>query len=269
MPEWVCESPRNVPRAAAIAAEILAQDFDILCFEKAFDPAARAVLAGALSARYPFQYGPANAWRSIDETSGVWVLSRSLLVNYAEIEYRACANVECFSRKGAMLLTGVCEGHVYHLIATHLQGEEGAYYTDAHQRIRDRQMDQLGTELLAPNLAPGVPVIVCGDFATPRHDPTDPTKESEGYQHMLRTLGVTNSVDTRITYDDDLRDNDLAKSNTKVKSELDYVLVRANGWPLDVERQRHVFRRSGWDAPTNRRDLSYRYAVGAEITFRS
>ncbi len=266
MPEWLCESPRNVPRAAAVAAELLARDFDILCLEKVFDDAARQVLTGALSERYPFQYGPANDGPSLEASSGVWVLSREELVNYAEIEYRSCASWECLSRKGAIFLTGACGGQPYHLIATHLQGEEGKYFTASHQKVRDEQVEQLAAELVAPNLTQGVPFFFCGDFATPRFN-GGTTLESEGYLHLLRTLGAVNGSDVRITCDDSLEDNALAQGDTKVKSELDYVLVRGNGCPLRVERTRHVFRRPGWDAPTNRVDLSYRYAVSARIAF--
>jgi len=53
-----------------------------------------------------------------------------------------------------------------------------------------------------------------------------------------------------ITYDDTTADNDLSENNTKVKAEMDYVLARENGCPLDVKRTRHIFKRSGWDAPT-------------------
>jgi hypothetical protein len=44
MPWFTFQSPRNKDRAAAIAAELLKLDFDILCLEKAFDGGARDVL---------------------------------------------------------------------------------------------------------------------------------------------------------------------------------------------------------------------------------
>src|SRR5712691_944764 len=105
MPWWTFQSPRNTPRAAAIAAELLQRDFDILCLEKVFDSGARKVLARALASHYPYQYGPANASCALKVHSGVWVVSRFPLTNYQAIQFRYCAGIECFSRKGAMLLT--------------------------------------------------------------------------------------------------------------------------------------------------------------------
>jgi hypothetical protein len=109
-----------------------------------------------------------------------------------------------------------------------------------------------------------VPFIVCGDFGTPRFADAC-ADETASYHNMLSTLGVENGVPCRITLDE--TDNELARSDTGRKNELDYVLVRKNGCELDVERTRHVFKRSGWDAAQQRTDLSYRYAVGAKITF--
>ena len=87
---------------------------------------------------------------------------------------------------------------------------------------------------------------------------------------MIDALGVENGSQARITLDDSRLANDLATDNTGRRNELDYVLVRANGSVLTTERTRHVFRRSGWDnSPADRLDLSYRYAVGARVTFSS
>ncbi len=267
MPPWIHESPRNAPRAAAIAAELLSRDFDILCLEKAFDGDARDVLTAALGDRYPYRFGPANDSCLLAENSGVWVLSRVPLVNYAQIRFDDCANVECFSEKGAILLTGALGSSPFHLIATHLQGEEGSSFTRSHQEVRNRQMVQIRDELVKPNVAPSTPFFICGDFGTPRYH-GESSLETEGYLHMLRTLDAENSPETRITYDDEIENNTLAPSNTGTKAELDYILVRKSDCDLDVVRSRHVFRRTGWDAPTNRPDLSYRYAVSARIAVR-
>ena len=268
MPSWIHQSPDNDERAAAIGAELLAHDFDILCFQKAFDRSARSVLENALGVRYPHRFGPANNSCSLRINSGVWVLSRLPLSDYREIQFRKCGGIECFSRKGAIRLTGSCGGQKFHLVSTHLQGEETPHFTEKNQRIRDAQMEDIRNRLVNPVLEPGVPFIICGDFGTPRFD--DALKrETFEYRRMLSTFRVENGRDARITLDDSIADNDLAGDNSGRKNELDYVLIRRNGCELKVERERRVFRRSGWDKSSkNRQDLSYRFAVSAAIAFQ-
>jgi endonuclease/exonuclease/phosphatase family metal-dependent hydrolase len=262
MPPWIHESPRNGPRAAAIGAALLEQDFDILCLQKAFDGNAREILAGALGARYPHRYGPANDGCSLKISSGVWVLSRHPLTEAREIQFDACSNVECFSRKGALSLRGVCAGGPFQLIATHLQGEEGARFTPEHQHVRDLQMVQLRDTLMG-----SLPVILCGDLGTPRFS-DDGRGETDSYRQMLATFQASNGDEPRITLDDARTSNDLATGNTGRRNELDYILLRPGGRRASAARTRHVFRRAGWDAPPSaRQDLSYRYAVGAVVSF--
>jgi sphingomyelin phosphodiesterase len=265
MPSWIHQSPDNEPRAAAIAAELLAQDFDVICFQKAFDRSARAVLEKALAARYPHRFGPANNSCSLRINSGVWVLSRLPLSDYREIQFRKCGGIECFSRKGAIRLTGSWAGQKFHLVGTHLQGEETPHFTEKNQRIRNAQMEDIRNRLVTPSVEPGVPFIICGDFGTPRFD--DALKhETPEYRRMLSTFRAENGGEARITLDDSIADNDLAGDNTGRKNELDYVLIRSNGCELDVQRERRVFRQQGWDrSARNRRDLSYRFAVSATI----
>jgi endonuclease/exonuclease/phosphatase family metal-dependent hydrolase len=258
MPRLTFQSPENCKRAAAIAVEVLKQDFDILCFEKAFDAAARHVLWNALRARYPNQYGPANNGPSLKVNSGVWILSRTPLTELGETQFRDCAGIECFSRKGAIMLHGDFRGHPFQIVATHLQGESGNQYTTAHQQIRDRQMAQIRDDLLARHPEPGVPLILAGDFDTPR--------QSDGFQFMLETFGQPESQSVGVTFDDDCSHNDLAMSGKGRHDELDYILVRPNGAAVASIWARTIFRHAGWDR--RRQDLSYRYGVAASIEFR-
>jgi endonuclease/exonuclease/phosphatase family metal-dependent hydrolase len=264
MPQWIHESPQNEPRAAAIAATLLEQDFDILCLQKVFDRAAREVLERALARRYPFRYGPAND-RGPLLNSGVWVLSRRPLADYQEIEFRECADVECFARKGAVLLSGTCGPQTFRLIVTHLQGEEGPSSEMRNQWIRDRQMRAIWKWLIEPHVERAVPIVVCGDFATPRFE-SDMSTPTASYRRMLRTFGAKNGSEPRITLEDNRNTNQLASSDTGFRNEMDYVLVRSNGCPMEIRRQLHKFRRAGWDSEhPERADLSYRYAVSARI----
>jgi endonuclease/exonuclease/phosphatase family metal-dependent hydrolase len=266
MPGWVHASPRNGPRAAAIAAEIGKLDHDILCFEKAFDTEARDVLWAALHGRYPYRFGPANSTGlSVKVNSGVWVLSRVPLTGYREIEFDKSAGVEVLSRKGAMMLSGEHGGHRFQLVATHLQGDDGPDFRPDRQRIREWQMNQIYVELVKPHQQAGVPLFVCGSFATPRYEEKQPGVETEGYRYLMATFGAENGAALRITSDDDVRRNDLAQGNTGRATEEDYILVRRNGCAVTTEWSRLILRHRGWDGPHGRQDLAYDYAVAAAV----
>src|SRR5579862_3811230 len=267
MPEWIGESPRNVPRAAAIGAALLEHDYDVLCLQKVFDAAARDVLLASLGAVYPHRFGPANDGCSLKIDSGVLVLSRHPLTDYQTIQFDDCAAVECLSRKGAILVSGSCARTPFRLVATHLQGEEGSSFTTSHQRVRDAQIAQIRDQLITPHLEPRVPFLICGDLGTPRFT-DDALHETESYTNMLRVLGAENGPEPRFSLQDSLLANDMALDDTGRQNELDYVLLVANGCPVTVERERCVLRRVGWDVPNSvRSDLSYRYAVGATVRF--
>lgn len=264
MPTWARQSPKNKARARAIAVELLKLDYDVLCFEKAFDGGARDVLRTALGARYPHRYGPANAGFSLKINSGVWVLSRLPLSDYHPIEYRDSSGIESFSRKGALLLRGAVEGRPFQIAATHLQGSP---HNHKMQQIRNQQMVQLQSELLARHGDPGMPLFLCGDFCTPRFDGESPARESPGYQHLMATFGVENGSDHRVTLVDDRSENDMAQGSSRRRDEVDYILLRNNRHAVRGEWRRVVLRRQGWDGPNGRVDLSYRYAVGATFTW--
>jgi endonuclease/exonuclease/phosphatase family metal-dependent hydrolase len=268
MPPAVLQSPKNEARAAAIATELLARDYDILCLEKAFDSGARVVLEQQLGARYPHRYGPINDHGGIlppKINGGVWVLSKVPLTPVHTIEFHEHAGAESFSRKGAILLRGAWEGHAFQLIATHLQGETAI--DSNHQKIRDHQISQISDELIAPHVDPKVPLFLCGDFNTERRDRKDPFAESPSYTRMLALLQAVNGEETRLTLEDKRVHNDLAEYDSGRVAELDYILLRRNGHPISASWERVVMRHQGWDGPKGRRDLSYRFAVSATFTF--
>jgi endonuclease/exonuclease/phosphatase family metal-dependent hydrolase len=269
MPAWIHESPRNEPRGAAIGATLREQDLDVICLQKAFDRGARDSLARALGGDYAYRYGPINDRTGVEINGGVWVLSRRPLIDYREIEFRDCGSVECFSRKGAMLLSGRCGPTPFRLVVTHLQGEEGPRFTEKNQRVRLDQMRAVQAQLVQPNLEPGVPFLICGDLGTPRFT-DDGRTETAAYREMLATFGADNGAEARITLDETPTGSALARSAAGRRNELDYVLVRPNGARVTVQRERVILQRGGWDEPAGgRRDLSYRYAVSARVTFAS
>lgn len=265
MPAWTFLSPSNEARAEAIASELLKLDFDILCLQKVFDPGARAVISKALGARYPYCYGPGNS--SCPVNSGLLTISRFELSNYRELKFSDLAGIEAFSCKGAMLLTGLLAEHPFHIINTHLQGD-GTPNADC-QPVCNKEMTQIQNELVAPNVQPGVPLFLCGDFCTPRQDRANGRIESDGYRHMIQTFGAENGPEARVTLDDNICRNDLDIDHTGRTDELDYILVRQNGVDLHPEWTKHILCHPGWNGSKEpKKDLSYRYAVSASIAFR-
>lgn len=258
-------SPKNEARAAAIAAELSKRDFDIIVFEKAFDGAAREVLRNNLGQTYKYRYGPLN-----DDpgklNGGVWVLSKLPLTLVREIEYRDYVLLfEGLSRKGAMLLSGYADdGKPFEIIGTHLQGESGA--GNEHQKIRDKQIAQLASELVSQS-DPKIPLFICGDFNTQRREPSNPAVESPSYLRMLQLFHAVNGHADRVTLDRRTQENDLAEYNDGRQAELDYILVRPGETALQGIWEVVHFTHPGWDGPNGRKDLSYRFAICGQFEF--
>jgi hypothetical protein len=267
MPEmfpWL--SPQNVERARAISLELLRRDYDILCFEKAFDRAAREVIVDALGRRYPYRYGPLNDGGLL-LNGGVWVLSRIKLGGYRAIEFRESIGFESACRKGAMLLFGKIESQWFQLIATHLQGDDRSGYVSSRQQIRDAQMRQIVDELIRPHGRPDLPLFLCGDMSTPRLTTGLLRRETKPYREMLALFEAENGPEFRATLDDSKRHNDLATDDTGLVQELDYILVRRSSSQISGRWVRELIRHPGWDQRREHNDLSYRYAVSGEFQF--
>lgn len=268
MPPISLHTKDNLARAKAIGNELLKRDYDIVCLEKVFENRARKVLTAELETHYPYRCGPANSGCccSIKANSGVWVLSKFPIHEIGEIEFSDCGGIECMSRKGAMLLEANYEGHQFELLATHLQGEEGPVLTEKNNGVRKNQMEQIAEELLEKNSHPGVPIFICGDFGTPRRDEANPQVNSTNYIEMLKILAAQNDERDRTTLNDNLWRNDLAQDNTYRTSEEDYIFIKPNGAHFKITRDVVLLRNSTWDGAEHN-DLSYRYAVSAEIQF--
>jgi endonuclease/exonuclease/phosphatase family metal-dependent hydrolase len=265
MPSWAHQSPKNEARARAIGQELAKLDFDIIVFIKAFDAAARGVLRDELGARFPHRYGPLSFNGSVFKINGgVYVFSRVPLTVVKEIQWRDSKGAESMSRKGAMLLRGETQGRKFQLIGLHMQGESAP--GDHNQGIRNKQIAQLASELVTTTSDPNVPLFICGDFNTQRRSHTDPFAESAAYSAMLERLGATNRPDFGETLDDRRVHNDLATDDTGRLAELDYILVRNAGQAITGKWHVLKLRRQGWDGPSGRRDLAYRYAVCCELT---
>jgi endonuclease/exonuclease/phosphatase family metal-dependent hydrolase len=240
----------KMDRAQAIVDEIRKSDFDVIVFQEAFHKKARKIIREGLKDLYPFAFGPANDEKfDIRISSGVWVVSRIELKLLNTTQFKNCALNDCFARKGAMLLEGQWNGKTFQILGTHLQA-------DGFDKIREKQMDQIYSELLVENKKEGVPQIICGDMNT----------EREMQAHYCSMLDCLNAEDGDISsiekcsYDGE--NNPIAQSfGVKKKTNYDYILVRNNGTKMKATKRFVSVMKKG------KRFLSDHYGVVCELKF--
>jgi endonuclease/exonuclease/phosphatase family metal-dependent hydrolase len=202
----------KIQRAKAIAEELLHTHYDIIVFQEAFHPRARHILQSKLSQLMPYTYGPANAG-GLKVNSGVWILSHLQMNPIKEIKYKDCTGVDCYSKKGAVLLEGKKDDVIFQIIGTHLQSE-------GPQAIRQHQYEEIYNELAIPFQEPNIPQIICGDFNTSSLDQCS-------YNDMVCTLDCENGViDGCIT-------NTFRDGN----DQIDYILIRKNGCKIEQQHR--------------------------------
>ncbi len=246
----IVPSKGKLERAQAIVDEIRKSDFDVIVFQEAFLKGARKVIAEGLKDIYPYAYGPANGEKiDIRISSGVWVLSKTKLKLLNTVQFKNCTGNDCFARKGAMLLEGEWNGKPFQILGTHLQA-------DGFDKIREKQMDQIYTELLAENKREGVPQIICGDMNT----------ESEMKSHYCSMLDCLDAEDGAISsiekcsYDGE--NNPISQSfGVRKKTNYDYILVRNNGIKMKSMKRFVSVMRKG------KKFLSDHYGVVCELKF--
>lgn len=242
--------PGRRSRAYDIVEQLQQADYNIIVFQEAFMPAARRIIKKGLEGVYPYFYGPVNdAGASLKANGGVWVLSKIKLDLKQSIQFRDCKGIDCMARKGAMLLEGEYGGKKFQIVGTHLQADDAT-------AVREKQMDQIYTELLAKYKEDSVPQIICGDLNTEK-------EMQEHYQSMLGRLDAKNGVldgVVKCTYDG--VNNEIARSQGgKKRVILDYILLRANGAKLKaISRRVSVMKKGG-------KYLSDHYGMVCDLKF--
>ena len=219
---------RKKERAHRIADLVNASDYHILVLQETFHGGMRRVLRRRLTHSFPYQYGPANpSGASLKTNSGLSVYSRIPLRHLDEIRFDACTGVDCWAKKGAVLLQGDWLGVPFQVMNTHLNA-------GGPQSIRDDQYRQIREELLDRFTLEGVPQILCGDFNTQRDDPDE-------YPVMLDVLDARDApTDSEYECTSDHARKDLNSDSDRSKcSIIDYVLHRANGGRIRI-LEKHV-----------------------------
>jgi len=205
-------------RSVHIAEQLNESDYDIIVFQEAFDNKVREKLSAYLRQCFPYQVGPANEKGFFLRTnSGVWIVSKYPLKYVGETQYANCSGVDCFSRKGALMVEIQKEGKPIQLVGTHLQSGDG----EKNSKVRVKQYHQLHDELLSRFNRDGISQIICGDFNTKKND--------DGYYEiMLNALMADDgSLDGAQQFTYDGSSNDMIKDKNEV-SLLDYILLKSN-----------------------------------------
>lgn len=242
----------KIKRAKGIVKALRKQDYHIIVFQEAFHKRARKIIQKGLREIYPHAYGPANQkWFSLKANSGIWILSKIPLEVLGTIRFDECTDIDCWSRKGAMLAKGDWNGQPFQILGTHLQAS-------GPDSIRHSQYRQIKNELLAPYQKKGVPQIMCGDFNTAQED-------QHNYERMLSILDARHGkLHSEMKHSINGFQNDFL-DNTR-QNLIDFLFYRDNesGQPQKLERFIKVFRHE-WDQDNH--DLSDHYAIEARIIF--
>ncbi len=200
-------------------------DYDIIVLQEVFHKTNRRLLKRKLKKKYPYIYGPPNRKRwTIKTNSGLLVLSKRPLILKGTVQFDAATSLDNkMSRKGAMLLEGEFNGHLFQIINTHTQGNPSI--------INGHQFHQVYDGLIHPYEKKGVPQIICGDMNCSSANPRD-------YQQMLRIFHIG---EPNVTHDDRY-----AEKGGLLEKTIDYILVRPNNSRMNIIRTSKILIGPDW-----------------------
>jgi len=204
---YIEQIKNKTDRIVSISNALDKQKYDILIFQESFTNRSRDIIKEKLHDRYPYSYGPINS--TFKFNSGLWILSSIPLQLQKEIVFKNSNGLDFLARKGAALFTGEFNNIQFQLIVTHLEDDKYP------QSVRNKQMNQIYTQLIIPYSNKKIPQIICGDFNT--------DQDSENYNCMISELDAQNEVlKNCYTFADQF--NDVYKNiNPRI---IDYVLIR-------------------------------------------
>lgn len=212
LPYCIYAKTKKRKRYREIVKEMNQSDYDIIVFQEAFHNRVRRKMWRRMNEVFPYQYGPANkkafTWRP---NSGIWIVSKTPLIELDEIAFENCVGDGCLARKGVLMVQGNWYGHLFQILGTHMNGGH----------INNSQFHELREKLLDPYQKEGVAQIICGDFNTKT------TSADDQWNTLLRTFDVDTGY---VQYDD--RDS-LHKAEWPVADVCarfpDFFFVRSNG----------------------------------------
>ncbi len=171
LPYFVYHKTKKQKRAKSIIEELSKSDYNIIVFQEAFHAFVRKKIWKHLKEKFPYEYGPANKrFLSLKANSGIWILCDRPMIYKNEIQYKHYTGDGRLARKGALLLEGEHNGHLFQVLGTHNNGGS----------INNSQFLEIRALLLDPYKKAGVPQFICGDFNTSK------SSANNQYQTMIR-----------------------------------------------------------------------------------
>jgi len=143
-------------RAAWITEYLKEQDYDLVCFQEAFDPKCVKQIVDGLAQTYPYVVLPRYEGRFWQQGNGVLFLSRVPIKYIADTVFPPGVRVERFAAKGCTLIEGVKDGLIFQIAGTHFQTGGDHYQSiDSHTAAEN---------ILRKFRRPRVPQFFIGDF---------------------------------------------------------------------------------------------------------
>ncbi len=224
--------------------------YDVLVLQEVFRENIKKRLIKSLTEEYPYFAGPPGKdFGLFGQDGGVMIFSKHPIVNTDIIKFNeGCKGADCLSQKGAVLVEIQKGTQTFQVVGTHLQSMS----SNECQKIRDRQMCSIYTDLLQKHYKTQVPQFIVGDLNTECHIP-------QRYIRMLTLLDAKDAANSKEfkTYSTQNKFN----SNPNDEGTLDYILYRANQSFLKIKHGFVKIFKGKWSDDND--DLSDHYAVEA------
>ncbi len=236
-------------RAPWIAEYLNGLDYDVICFQEAFDNKAVAALIDGLKQKYPYVVFPqyASQWRAL--SNGVLFMSRAPIRYVDHVTYPGLSRIEWWTSKGCCLIEGIKDGIRFQMAGTH--------FPTGRQSGKDASVAAICSRIL-PHREAGVAFIALGDFNT--------RKGSPEYEELLKALNVRDfPIDDPRPFTSD-PENTWKKGRARGPSLIDHVLLDPNG--SGTEFARRFVQRATHEYQGAKMDLSDHYGLAAEIVLK-
>ena len=233
-------------RTEWIADYLKQHDFDVVCFEEAFDPRCVKEIVDGVAPVYPYVVLPRYGSHFWKQSNGVLFLSRVPIKFVANVIFPGALRIERYAAKGCTLVEGVKDGLPFQIAGTHFQTGQTRF------RLADSNVS--AADLLKPHRRDKTPQLFIGDF--------NMRKGSPEYMQLLKDSEMRDfPIDDPRPYTSD--SNNSWKQGRDKLAHIDHILLNPCGTQATVKVQ-HI-ERPVHDYHGKNIDLSDHYGVSAEV----